>query len=82
MILNRDQEHDFEFDLFLNQEGVSGKPLVLRANAGLDKSTSGQIPNQTTLVNILSETGEILKQCTYGLTHNLKHLPPEMNSNL
>jgi len=78
MILNRDQTKDFKFDLILNKDGISPKPLIIRADAGLDTVISGVIPNQTTMMFVLSKTGEILKQFTYGVTHNLKNLPPEV----
>lgn len=78
MILNRDQYHDFEFDLILNEDETSPKPLILHADVGLDMAIQGSIPNQTTMLFVLSRTGEVIKQYTYGLTHNLKHLPPEV----
>ena len=77
MILNSDQLHDFPFDLILNTTGVSPKPLTVNADADLDITISGTIPNQTTMMFVLSRKGEILRQYTYGLTHNLKNLPPE-----
>ncbi len=78
MILNRSLEKDYKFDLILNNDGMSPKPLIIHADAGLDKTVSGTIPNQTTLMLILSKTGEIIKQYTYGITHNLKNLAPEI----
>lgn len=78
MILNRDQTQDYEFDLILNESSESMKPLIINANIGLDKTISGSIPNQTTIMYVLSKSGEILKQYTYGLAHNLKNLPPEV----
>jgi hypothetical protein len=78
MILNSDQVHDFSFDLILNKTGDSPKPLKINADISLDKVISGTIPNQTTILFVLSKTGEIKKQYTYGLTHNLKNLPPEV----
>jgi len=78
MILNNDQIHDFEFDLILDKDGESDKPLLLRADIGLNKIISGNIPNQTSMMFVLSKSGEILKQYIYGLTHNLKYLPPEV----
>ena len=78
MILNRDNAHDFEFDLILNRDCESNKPLILRADIGLNKVISGSIPNQTTMMYVLSKSGEIKKQYTYGLTHNLKYLPPDV----
>jgi hypothetical protein len=77
MILNKDQTHDFNFDIVLNKNGASPKPLVVRADVGLEKVISGKIPNQTTMMFVLSGTGEIKKQYSYGLTQNMKELPPE-----
>ena len=70
--------NDFEFDLILNKAGESDKPLFIRADIGLDKIISGRIPNQTTMMFVLSKSGEIKRQYTYGITHNLKYLPPEV----
>jgi hypothetical protein len=77
MILNKDEVHDFDFDIFLKKAGDSGKPLMVHADAGLDVTISGRIPNQTTMMVVLSKSGEIRKQYTYGLTHNLKYQAPE-----
>jgi len=78
MLLNNDQIHDFEFDLIFNQDGDSNNPLLVRADIGLNKIISGSIPNQTSIMYVISKSGEILKQYTYGLSHNLKYLPPEL----
>jgi hypothetical protein len=78
LILNEDQFNDFEFDILLNNTGSSSKPLTVVADAGIDKTVSGTIPNQTTMMYVLSKTGEIKKQYTYGLTQNMKNLPPEV----
>jgi hypothetical protein len=78
MILNEDQTHDFNFDLVLNKSGDSPKPLLIHADLDLDKVISGTIPNQTTILFVLSKSGEIKKKYTYGITQNLKHLPPEV----
>ncbi len=78
MLLNRDLVKDFEFDLILNKDGLSPKPLIIHADAGIDKMISGTIPNQTTIMFVLSGTGEILKRYTYGMTHNLKNMPPDI----
>jgi hypothetical protein len=78
IILNQDQFHDFDFDLFLNKGGFSKKPLKITADVGLDKTITGTIPNQTTMLFVLSKTGEIIKQYTYGLTQNMINLPPEV----
>ena len=78
MILNRDVSHDFEFDLLLNGKMESNKPIVFSADLGLDKVISDTIPNQTTMMYVLSRSGEVLKQYSYGIKHNLKYLPPEV----
>jgi hypothetical protein len=78
MVMNKDQTKDFEFDLLLNNKARSDKPLSVRADAGIDKVITGSLPNQTTVMFVLSKTGEVLKQYTYGLTHNLRNQPPEM----
>jgi hypothetical protein len=78
MILNRDMYNDFDFDLILNKAGESDKPLFIRADIRLDKVISGHIPNQTTIMFVLSKSGEIKRQFIYGLSHNLKHLAPEV----
>jgi hypothetical protein len=78
MILNCDKTNDFDFDIKLNKSGDSNKPLTVHADAGLNKVISGKIPNQTTMMFVLSKTGEVKKTFTYGLTHNLKNLPPEV----
>jgi hypothetical protein len=80
MLLNKDLTHNFEFDIVFNKEGESDKSLVVRADTGIDETISGTIPNQTTLLFVLTKTGKVLKKYTYGLTHNLKYLPPEEES--
>lgn len=77
MIFNSDQFHDFDFDLILYNDGDYHKPLTMNSDAGLDITISDTIPNQTTMMFVLSRKGEIIRQYTYGLTHNLKNLPPE-----
>jgi hypothetical protein len=78
MILNRDKYNDFEFDLILNKDADSSKPLIVRADIGLNTIIKDRIPNQTTMMFVLSKTGEILRKYSYGLEHNLKYLPPEV----
>lgn len=79
MIMNQSQNNDFDFDLVLNKDGKSRKLLSVYVDAGLDKKISGRISNQTTMLFVFSKTGHVKKQYTYGLTHNLKHLPPDLN---
>jgi hypothetical protein len=77
MILNRDKYNNFDFDLMLSKDKFSRKGLAVRVEMGLDKIITGNIPNQTTMLFVLSKTGEVKKQYTYGVAHNLKNLPPE-----
>lgn len=78
MLLNRDEHNDFDFDLILNSDTRSDKPLAVHADLGLDVDIEGHIPNQTTMMYVLSETGDVKRQYTYGLQHNLKYQPPEV----
>jgi endoglucanase len=77
MILNRDQYNNYDFDIILNKEDNSNKPLIIRANLGLDKVIKGTIQNQTTLMYVLNKNGGLVKTLTYGLQQNLKYLPPQ-----
>lgn len=78
LVMNQDPNHDFDFDLILNQEGQSAKTLILRADAKLDKRISGILGNQTTVMFVFDSQGSLLKQITYGLKQNLKNQPPEV----
>jgi hypothetical protein len=78
MILNKDQAHDFAFDIILNNKAESLKPLYVRIDVGLNKIISGTIPNQTTMLYVLSKTGDVIKQYKYGLTLNMKNKSPEI----
>ncbi len=77
MVLNNDKFNDDGFDLVLNKDGNSKKPLMVHVDLGLDTMVSGVIPNQTTILFVMSKSGVVLKQFGFGLTHNLKNLPPE-----
>jgi hypothetical protein len=81
MLLNRDKYNDFDFDIILNSGKRSNKPLAVFADVGLDVKIEGRIPNQTTMLYVLSKSGEVKKQYTYGLLHNLKYQPPEILDN-
>ena len=79
MVMNQSQQDDYDFDIFLdNKDRDSSKPLFVRADVGLDKIISGTIPNQTTLMVVLSKTGQVRKKYIYGLAHTLKYQPPEV----
>jgi hypothetical protein len=78
MILNEDKFNDFEFEIVLNKSGRSTKALTVVADAGIEQTISGSIPNQTTMMFVISKSGEVKKQYTYGLNQNLLNLPPEV----
>ena len=78
MLLNEDQKRSFDFDLVLDGDRSSDKSSVVQADVGLNMAISDRIPNQTTIMFVLSTSGEVKKKYTYGLTHNLNHQPPEV----
>jgi hypothetical protein len=80
MILNEDQTHDFDYDVVLNTNGRSEKPLVVTADAGLDVKLGGVLPNQTTVLLVLDGAGKTMKQVTYSLAANLKNQAPEVKT--
>jgi hypothetical protein len=78
MILNKDKFNDLDFEIILNDRDDPQKPLTIWTDMDLDKRITGRIPNQTTMLYVLSKTGDVKRQYTYGLTHNLKNQPPEI----
>ena len=78
LIMNQDQTTDFDFDIILNKNGKSKKPLEIIADAALDVSFSGRLENQTSMLFIFDSKGTLKKQMIYGLKHNLKNLKPEI----
>jgi hypothetical protein len=78
LIMNQDQTTDFDFDIILNKNGKSKKPLEIIADAALDVSFSGRVENQTSMLFIFDSKGTLKKQMIYGLKHNLKNLKPEI----
>ena len=77
LVLNKDQNNDFGFDITLNKNGKSKKPLLINADAAIDVSISGIIKKQSSIMFVFDSKGKLLKQITYGLKQNLKNLPPE-----
>ncbi len=77
MIMNSDISQDFDYEISLNDHFVSAKALHIVADINVDKTISGNIPNQTTILYVLNRSGNVIKTYTYGLQHNLKYLPPE-----
>jgi hypothetical protein len=78
LVLNEDQTRDFEFDLILKKEGRSSKPLILHADAAIEKRISGTIGNQTTVMFVFDSKGQLVRQIVYGLKHNLKYQAPDV----
>lgn len=78
LVMNQDQTRDFDFDIILNKNGKSKKPLEIIADAALDVTFSGRVENQTSMLLVFDSKGTMKKQIIYGLKHNLKNLPPEV----
>jgi hypothetical protein len=78
LVMNQDLNIDFGFDIILNKEGKSKKPLVVNADASIDARLSGIIEKQTSVMFVFDLKGTLLKQITYGLKQNLKNQTPEV----
>ena len=78
LVMNQDQNLDYEFDLVLGKVGKSKKPLVITADASLDVRISGRIEKQSSVVFVFDAKGTLIEQITYSLKHNLKNLQPEV----
>jgi hypothetical protein len=78
LVMNQDQNMDFNYDIILNKDGKSKKPLVINADASLDLRLSGTIEKQTSVVFVFDSKGTLMKQITYGLKQNLKNQAPEV----
>lgn len=79
LVLNEDQNTDFNFDILLDNTLKSKKPLLITANTSLDIRFSGTIEKQSSGLYIFDKKGSLVKQITYGLEQNLKNQPPEVN---
>ena len=78
LVMNKDQNMDFSFDIILNKNGKSKKALVITADASIDISMSGLVEKQSTMLFVFDSKGTLVKHITYGLKHNLKNKEPEM----
>lgn len=78
LVLNQEQNKDLEFDIVLNKNGKSKKPLLINADASLDLRITGTIEKQTSVMFVFDKKGTLVKQITYGLKHNLKNQAPEV----
>jgi hypothetical protein len=80
LVMNQDQNKNFDYDIMLNKDGKSSKVLKINADASLNKRISGTIANQTTMMFVFDLKGALLKQITYNLTQNLKNQPPKVQT--
>jgi hypothetical protein len=78
LVLNKDINKDYPFDIILNKTGKSKKPLVINADASIDMDISGVIEKQSSVMFVFDTKGNVLKQISYGLKQNLKNLEPEI----
>jgi hypothetical protein len=78
LVMNQDQNQDFNFDIILNKTGKSKKLLVINADASLDVKFSGIIDRQSSMLFVFDKKGTLVKQITYGLKQNLKNQKPEI----
>ena len=78
LVMNQDQNLDFDFELVLAKDGKSKKPLVINADASLDMRIDGKIEKQTSVMFVFDAKGTLLKQITYGIKQNLKNQKPEV----
>ena len=78
LVMNKDQNMDFSFDIILNKNGKSKKALVVNADASLDKIISGLVEKQSSMLFVFDSKGTLVKQIIYGIKHNLKNKEPEV----
>jgi hypothetical protein len=77
MVINMDNDRDFDFNLRLDKQPVSGdKLLKINIDADLGMEFSGKIPNQTTCLMSFDKTGKLIKRITYSLKNALETKPP------
>jgi hypothetical protein len=78
LVMNQEVNTDLEFEIVLNKDGKSKKPLVINADASLDLRIGGTIERQTSMMFVFDSKGTLVKQITYGLKQNLKNKKPEV----
>jgi len=71
LVLNEALEKSRTFEVSLNLDDSS-----LQADAGLKTRLKGEIAGQTSQLYVLNPQGKIVELITYGVTDNLRHLPP------
>ena len=80
LILNRDENTDFDYEILLSKSAKSNRPLVIRADASIDARYNGRIEKQSSVLLVFDAQGGVIKQLVYGLKHNLRNEPPELIS--
>ncbi len=78
LVLNEDQNMNYDFEIVLNRNEKSDKPLTIFADTDINKRISGRIENQTSIMFIFDRDGKLKKKITYGLKQNLKYQKPEI----
>jgi len=78
LVLNKDPNTDYDFDMILNKNGKSNKSLVIIADASLDKSISDRVEKQSSMLFVFDSKGSLVKKITYGLKQNLKNQEPDV----
>jgi hypothetical protein len=78
LVMNQDQNMDFDFEVVLTKDGKSKKPLVINADASVDKRISEKIEKQSSVMFVFDAKGILVKQITYGIKQNLKNQKPEV----
>lgn len=76
LVLNEDQQAARKFQLSLQRDDSP-----MSADAGLAGRLEVSIPAQTSQTYVLSAQGQLLEKITYGLQHNLRNLPPQVEHN-
>lgn len=73
LVMNEDAARDHNFRVSLS---LDGSPAQM--DAGLKGSLEVSVPSQTTRLYVLNTRGKLVERITYGLAHNLRNLPPEV----
>ena len=76
MVLNESVDTGFEFDLALNNDAASSKPLVIHADAGLKSVISESIAPQSTQLFVFDASGRLMQKTTYTVVDNLRMIAP------
>jgi len=67
MILNQDQANGYKYKLQLNTNTITGPPLVINVNAGINSFIVDSIPSQSSCIVVFDKSGTFVKKCIYSL---------------